>query len=121
MPKLVHMNNNASNDTGTPGMTEMFYLCPFVSDVTFGIKGGALKNYAGFPGGAPTTCVFHCPADAPFNVDIMYLTNAWTVVTNGTFKLIDSIKGTGTQYINTGYTHRTNTLVEIDFALCSTD
>ena len=51
----------------------------------------------------------------------MYLNNAWTVVTNGTFKLIDYIKGTGTQYINTGYTHKTNTLVEIDFALCPID
>ena len=117
MPKLVHMNNSGDNDTGTPNMTEMFYQCPYITDVTFGLKAEALKNYAGFPGDAPTTCVFHCPADAPFNVDVMYVNGAWKAVTNGTFKLAEWIKGTGTQYINTGYVHGTNTEVEIDFAL----
>ena len=121
MPSLTYSNNNSDNKNGTKGLQEMFYMCPALTDVTFGFKGSELISYPTFSSCASQNVVFHCPADAPYNVDVMYLNNAWTVVTNGTFKLIDSIKGTGTQYINTGYTHGTNTLVEIDFALCPID
>lgn len=66
-------------------MSTFFNLCPMLTDVTFGLKGAALKAFAGFPGGAPTTCVFHCPADAPYDVDVVYRNGAWEVVTNSTY------------------------------------
>lgn len=97
----------------------MFPQCPTLKDVTFGLTSQALLAYPGFASCTPynSNVIFHCPADAPYNVDVMYVNGAWTAVTNGTFKLMDSIKGTGTQYINTGYVHKTNTVVEVDFAV----
>ena len=97
----------------------MFPQCPALKDVTLGLKASELLAYPGMSSCTPynSNVIFHCPADAPFNVDVMYVDGTWKAVTNGTFKLAEWIKGTGTQYINTGYVHGTNTEVEIDFAL----
>lgn len=120
MPKLVDIRNTNADNSKT--MQYMFGWCPNLREVTFGLKASELLAYNGFSTystySAPAANVtFHCPADAPFNVDVMYLNGKWTAVTNGTFKLCESISGTGAQYINTGYIHASNTVVEIDFAL----
>ncbi len=104
-------------------MNEMFLTCPTLRHVTTGLKASQLLAYPSFANACPynTSILWHCPADAPFNVDVMYVDNAWRAVTNGTFKLAEYIQGTGTQIINTGYMHKTNTEVVIDFALMPRD
>lgn len=119
-PKLVDIRN--TSDVASKNMQYMFGWCPRLQEITFGLKAAELLTYNNFStcryNSAPAANVtFHCPADAPFNVDVMYVNGAWTAVTNGTFKLADYIQGSGTQYISTGYIHKTNTVVEIDFAL----
>ena len=116
MPNLVDFNY-ANSESGAKSMANTFYQCPRLTDITLGLKGAALKGYTGFPGAAPTTCVFHCPADAPYDVDVLYRNGAWEVVTNGTYQLAKWIQGDGGQYFSTGYVHGTNTEVEIQFQL----
>ena len=119
-PKLV--NIMYEGPTSAKDMQYIFAYCPSLREVTFGLKASELLAYKNFGSwgyySAPYANVtFHCPADAPFNVDVMYVNGAWTAVTNGTFRLADYIQGSGIQHISTGYIHKTNTVVEIDFAL----
>lgn len=122
MPKLRKITEKYNNSLN--GMYRMFSYCPMLRDVTFGFTAQELLSISSFsngnfkyPVGEAMNAVFHCPAEAPYNVDVMYIDGAWKAVTNGTFKLCESIKGTGAQYINTGYIHGTNTQVEVDFSL----
>lgn len=95
----------------TKTLDQMFPQCPALKDVTLGLKSNELLAYPGLASACPynNNVVWHCPADAPLNVDVMYVNGAWRAVTNGTFRLADYIQGSGAQYINTGYTHKTNT------------
>jgi len=115
--KTICSDRNASNKS----MASMFYYCPMLKEVTTGLTAAELLAYPSFTSALNYTpavnVTFHCPADAPFNVDVMYVSNVWKAVTNGTFKLAEWIKSNGSQYINTGYIHETNTQVEVDFSL----
>ena len=125
MPSLTNIVKIAPNifstpapGTGTKSMAPYFFnQCPMLTDVTLGIKASVLKSMTGFSGLAPDTCVFHCPADAPNDVTIVKRNGTWEIVNNGTYQLADYLEGTGTQYINTGYIHGTNTVVEMTFSL----
>lgn len=99
MPKLKNIcyYDNANNKN----MQYMFCWCPRLRDITFGFTAAELLTYPNFTNfgyySAPAAnVIFHCPADAPYNVDVMYVNGAWTAITNGTFKLCESIRGTGT-------------------------
>lgn len=94
LPKLTYINNGNTKNT-TKDMTNMFYMCPALTDITTGMKGSELLAYPGFPGGAGANTIFHCLAEAPYKVDIMNINGTWKVVTNGTFKLTEYIKSTG--------------------------
>lgn len=124
MPSLTNIVNvggyiypTPSPGTGNKSLDSLFVNNPMLTDITLGVKAATLKAMTGFPGGAPDTCVFHCPADAPNDVTIVKRNGTWEIVNNGTYQLADYLEGTGTQYINTGYIHGTNTVVEMTFVL----
>lgn len=108
LTKITYYYNSNIN------MERMFEYCHNLKNVTFGYKADDLMAVYAFPGSAPLTTVFHCVGDAPNIVDIVYKNGSWQKEQLGTYKLVDYIKGTGTQYLNTGVIHNNNTKIICD-------
>lgn len=96
---------------------EAFKYCYNLKNITLGMDSAKLLKIGNFPGYVPTSAVFHCPSEAPYDVDVVYKNGKWQSITNGTFKLVKFIKGTGTQYINTGVVYQPNMVITIDVEL----